>query len=104
MNSKSAFLILILISSCSTNPPRVWQTAVGAAVSEEKLAAAKEACDYDNKSDEWTVLEQEFRELSNLTAAPFGSVVVDSNIELRISDLNKRTKEQTKLKANCWNA
>ncbi len=86
MNSKSVYLLFLVITSCSTTP-LLWETAGGAKASEEKLIAAKSACDYDKKYAERRVYERQYRNYSNMSGIYFGGDLLDDDLEIRMSDL-----------------
>lgn len=92
MNSRSVFLSLLIITSCSTTPS-VWETVGGAKASKELLIAAKEACDYDEKHAEATADEWEYSRLFGLTGSFGISGQLSDELELRAIDLNNTISE-----------
>ncbi len=87
MNSRSAFLSLLIITSCSTTPS-VWETVGGAKVSKELLIAAKEACDYDKKHADITVHERAYSRLFGFTGSSSISGQLSDEMEFKVIDLN----------------
>lgn len=100
MNSRSVFLSLLIITSCSTTPS-VWETVGGAKASKELLIAAKEACDYDKKHAEMTAHERQYRNLAGLPRYFWGSDSLDDELELRTIDLNNTINELENKLSEC---